>query len=298
MQLNQLRYVMKVYECGSIAKAAKALFITQPTLSQQIAQLENELKVKLFVRHKRGVSPTDAGEEFVTYSRIIIQETDNLLKCMDSYAVKAKGKIKIGVLWIFADLGLAELLSDFRAKYPEIEAEITIDGSVRLLEMLKNRALDAIFFINARDSQMADGLFCIKMYESDMMLVLPAEHRLASKAVLHLTDLDGESIVMPDKISTIYDPLAGYLRQYGVEPKVVAQSSQTDVALACAENGIAISFASNTIAQKYKNPKTVVRQFEPLIKRDVYYAALKETQVIPSVRLFTEYVSSLGNPDR
>lgn len=298
MQLNQLRYVIKVYKCGSIAKAAKELFITQPSLSQQITQLENELKVKLFVRHKRGVSPTDAGEEFVTYSRIITQETDNLLKCMDSYALKAKGKIKIGVLWIFASLGLAELLSDFRMKHPEIEAEITVNGSVRLLEMLKNRELDVIFFINARDSQLSDELYCIKMYESDMMLVLPADHRLASKPDLHLTDLDGENVVMPDKVSTIYDPLAGYLRQYGVEPKVVAHSSQTDVALACAENGIAISFASNTIAQKYKNKKTIIRPFRPLIKRNVYYAALKETQAIPSVRLFSEYVSSLSNQDR
>lgn len=146
MQLSQIRYVLMVQKCGSISKAAGELFITQPSLSQQLSLLEKELQVRLFVRGRRGVTLTDAGEEFVAYSRRIVPEVDNLLESMNSFAVRTKGRIKIGVLWIFAELGLAGLISDFCAVYPEIETVITVNGSVRLLDMLRNRELDAIFY--------------------------------------------------------------------------------------------------------------------------------------------------------
>ena len=293
MQLNQLRYVMEVYKCGSISGAARKLFITQPSLSQQIILLEKELRVKLFVRNKRGVTLTDAGEEFIARAHRIIPEIDNLLGSMKSCAAQAKGKINTGVLWIFADLGLAEILSNFCTKYPHIKTTMTVNGSVKLLGMLRERRLDSIFFINAGDLRLND-LLTIKLFDSDMVLVLPANHRLVQKDVLHIRDLTDENIILPDKDSTIYAPITGCLRTFGVKPKIIAQSSQTDIALACAANGMAISFASDVIARRYKSERTVIRPLRPLIKREVYYAVLKEALAIPAIRLMTDYIGSLS----
>lgn len=141
-----------------------------------------------------------------------------------------------------------------------------------------------------------EDLDVVKMYESEMVLVLPAGHALAGREELHLTDLNGENVVLPDKGSAIYAPLTGYLRYFGVKPRVVAQSSQTDVTLACAENGMAIAFVSETIARKHSGKNTVVRPFRPLIKREVYCAVLKETQFIPAIQTFTKYVKSSALP--
>lgn len=289
MLLNQLRYVIKVHECGSISKAAELLFITQPSLSQQIMLLEKELCVQLFIRHKRGVTATQAGEGFAADCAKIISDIDNMLEKMKNYAPTAKGKIKVGVLWIFADLGLAELLSDFCKTYPDIETKITVDGSVKLLEMLKNRELDVIFYIDSDHRSRPDALHMTKMYDADMVLLLPAEHRLAQKEHLHITDIEGENVVLPDKDSAIYARLIEQLRFFNVKPRVIAQSSQTDITIACAENGMAISFVSDVIARKYRSVKTTIRPFKPLIKREVFYATLEETLAIPAVRLLTEF---------
>jgi DNA-binding transcriptional LysR family regulator len=72
MQLRQIRYVLELYKCGSFSKAAQNLYVTQPTLSQQIQSLEKELNLKLFVRNSRGITLTDAGDEFVSYAQNII----------------------------------------------------------------------------------------------------------------------------------------------------------------------------------------------------------------------------------
>lgn len=294
MLLNQLRYVIKVHECGSISKAAELLFITQPSLSQQIMLLEKELHVQLFIRHKRGVTATQAGEEFAYDCVKIISDIDNVLERIKNYAPTAKGKIKVGVLWIFADLGLAELLSDFCKMYPDIETKITIDGSVKLLEMLKNRELDVIFYIDSDYRLRLDSLHLTKMYDSDMVLVLPAGHKLAQKECLHITDIEGENVVLPNKDSAIYARLSEQLRSFNVKPRVIAQSSQTDVTIACAENGMGIAFVSDAIALKYRSNKTIIRPFKPLIKREVFYATLEETLAIPAIRLLTEFVGLRG----
>lgn len=291
MHLNQIRYVLEVQRCGSFSGAAKHLFVSQPTLSQQILALEQELQVNLFVRHQRGVTLTDAGVEFALFAHRITSEITNLLDSMHSYASLAKGKVKVGVLWIFADLGLPGLLSSFQSAYPAIEMNIIVNGSVKLLEMLKNREVDAAFFIGPSTSMQPDDLYVVKMYSSDMMMVLPATHRLAQIEELHLSDLANENIVLPARDSSIHDPLMAHFQSLGIMPNVIAKSSQTDVILACAEYGMAISFVSDSIAKTHANANTVIRPFTPVIKREVFYAALKDTLVIPSVHMLTEYIA-------
>ena len=169
MQLQQIHYVLKVHECGSFSAAARELFITQPTLSQQVMALEKELGVTLFIRHPRGVYLTDAGEEFIFYARRILNEVSSMESSMGSYAAQSKGLVKIGVLWVFAYLGIADVLSGFRAAHPQIETSMKVNGSVMLLNMLQNRDVDAIFFISMEQGIQRSDLYAQKLMENDMV---------------------------------------------------------------------------------------------------------------------------------
>ena len=189
MQLQQIHYVLKVHECGSFSAAARELFITQPTLSQQVMALEKELGVTLFIRHPRGVYLTDAGEEFIFYARRILNEVSSMESSMGSYAAQSKGLVKIGVLWVFAYLGIADVLSGFRAAHPQIETSMKVNGSVMLLNMLQNRDVDAIFFISMEQGIQRSDLYAQKLMENDMVAVLPADNPLAGLEVIHYGDL-------------------------------------------------------------------------------------------------------------
>lgn len=71
MTLQQLRYIIKIVECGSITEAAKQLFITQPSLSAAVKELENELGIEIFYRSNKGITLSSDGSEFLSYARQI-----------------------------------------------------------------------------------------------------------------------------------------------------------------------------------------------------------------------------------
>ena len=108
MQIQQMRYVLAAAEKKSFSAAAKALFLSQPSLSQQILHLEKELGVSLFVRHSKSVSLTEAGEQFVTAARRILNEVDQLAENMKKYSILEAGTLRIGLLWIAGYLQLPE----------------------------------------------------------------------------------------------------------------------------------------------------------------------------------------------
>lgn len=292
MQLNQIRYMAEVNRCGSFSAAAKELFITQPTLSQQVMALEEELGVKLFVRHPRGVSLTDAGQEFATYAQRILNEVDSLQDSMHSFATRTRGRIKIGVLWVFAYLGIAEVLSGFRAANPGIETIMTVGGSVRLREMLINRDVDAIFFISMGEKPGGELLYTQKWMESDMMAVLPADNPLAKKESLTYSDLAGENIILPARDSTIYNPVVGNFQAGGITPRVVGESAQSDVSMACVDSGMGIAFMSGSIAHALATPRVAVRPLLPNLRRTVYFATLRDTLTLPTVAMLADYVKA------
>jgi DNA-binding transcriptional LysR family regulator len=102
--------------------------------------------------------------------------------------------------------------------------------------------------------------------------------------------LEDENIIMTSPDSTLYASLMGNFYACGITPKIICESGLSDVTMACATAGVGIAFASHSIAVSLANDRVVIRPIEPTIKRSVYYATLKNTQAIPSLRSLTNYV--------
>lgn len=109
MQFHQLRYVLEVANEKSISAAAKKLYLSQPSLSQQIINLEKELGIPLFVRHSKSVTLTDAGEQFVQSAKRILNEKEQLSDLMEKYSLLQGGTLHLGLLWIAGYLDLAKV---------------------------------------------------------------------------------------------------------------------------------------------------------------------------------------------
>ncbi|MEG2119502.1 MAG: LysR family transcriptional regulator, partial [Pseudoflavonifractor sp.] len=129
MDLVQLRYAVKVAETENFSRAAEQCFVTQPTLSQRIHQLEQELGVPLFERSTRRVSLTDAGRLFVAKAQIILADADRLAEEMEGERRRIKGSLSIGVLTTLSHLNIPQYLSSFQQQYPNIAVELELGWS-------------------------------------------------------------------------------------------------------------------------------------------------------------------------
>ena len=121
MNLNQIRFAVSVSESKSFSQAAKDCFVTQPTLSNGIAQLENILGKKLFHRNTREVSLTSFGEEVIPKLEKLLIDSESIVRFSKNWEINSPNEIRIGVSPVVNMLLLQELIAPFRESHPNVE---------------------------------------------------------------------------------------------------------------------------------------------------------------------------------
>ena len=178
MELRQLKYFVKVAELLSFSKAAKALFITQSTLSQQIKQLEDELDMALFFRNNHKVSLTEAGETFLEGAKKTLAEADdNKAKIMD-LASGHRGVLNIGVTYSFGTI-LTEGVLAFKKEYPEVSLNICYKNVLELMEMVSDGELD--FALSFKSYEKYDNVESHILFDNKLSIIVREEHPLTRK---------------------------------------------------------------------------------------------------------------------
>lgn len=194
MELRQLKYFVKSAEYLNFSVAAKHLYITQSTLSQQIKQLEFELGFELFLRNSRHISLTEAGEEFLPFARKTIQDAeDGVQRLHDLQHVKA-GKLRVGVTYSLSTV-LTEGLLEFMKVFPDIKLEVCYKTVNELLVLLKERELD--FVLSYKPLFDAPDVESKPLFENALALVVAKDHHLASRRRIGLNELADIPLVLP-----------------------------------------------------------------------------------------------------
>ena len=291
MQIHQLRYMLEIAKEKNISAAAKNLFLSQPSLSQQIINLEKELSIPLLIRHSKSVSLTDAGEQFIVSAQRIINELDQLSELMHKYSILEKGMLHIGILWIADYLNLCQVLTDYHDLYPGITYSLKVHGSATLLKMLFDRSLNAAFIISS-DAELAaqEDLYYKKIANDSYVTVISNQNPLSKKEFLTMEDLRFENIIIPAKESSFRKELDQLFDRHFLTPNILCETSQSDIVIQLVSQNFAIGFSSYSIALSLKNEHfSIVPLKEPLY-RNVYYVTLKELLDYPSIRSFTSFV--------
>ena len=208
MELRQLKYFVKSAEYLNFSVAAKHLYITQSTLSQQIKQLEYELGFELFLRNSRHISLTEAGEEFLPFARKTIQDAeDGVQRLYDLQHVKT-GTLRIGVTYSLSTV-LTEGVICFLKEFPGIKLEIIYKTVDELLELLRERKVD--FVLSYKPLCEAPDIDSMPLFENALALVVSKEHPLAARKDIKLQELVGKPFLLPSKglqARTMLDRLA------------------------------------------------------------------------------------------
>lgn len=298
MQFNQLRYVLEAANKKSFSAAAKSLFVSQPSLSQQIMNLEKELGIPLFIRHSKSVSLTEAGEYFVQSARRILNDTEQLKYSMLKYSSLQTGTLKLGMLWIGGYLNLPQLITDYHDQHPLVTCHLDVEGSKTLFHMLKARDLHAIFIIGSEKQLLNQDLHYQKIMEDRYMAVISTDNPLSRRSILSISDLADQKIILPSKASAFRPDLERLFIQNNISPSVLCETSQSDIAIQLASNNLAIGFSSNSIAVRLKNPGCKIVPLEVTLSRPIYYVTHKNMLNYPTVHSFTDFIKDRFQPDK
>ncbi|MBM7868564.1 DNA-binding transcriptional LysR family regulator [Clostridium pascui] len=195
MTLQQLRYAIEVAEKGSISEAAKSLFITQPSLSNAIKELETEIKTTIFTRTNKGVLISKEGGEFLGYARQVLQQTDLLeSKYLNERTVKQKFSVSTQH-YTFAANAFVELVREFGAE--EYEFTINETKTWEIIEDVKNlhSEIGIIYLSNYNEAVLRkifeeNNLIFTELFVAEPHVFLYNRHPLAGKKSIEIEELD------------------------------------------------------------------------------------------------------------
>src|ERR1700726_2655361 len=193
MELRHLRYFVAVAEAGSLTvAAARKLHTSQPSLSRQIRDLEDELGARLLTRRARGIELTQAGRAFLEHARSVLSQVEAASEAARRVAHPAKPCFSMGFLTGHELTRMPEALQILRDELPNIDVMISSQYSPLLADGLSKGNIDAAFL--RREKGAPDLAFRLLVKES-LVVVLPANHRLAALKAISVKDLADETFV-------------------------------------------------------------------------------------------------------
>lgn len=241
MELRQLRYFVAVAEERHFNRAATRLHITQPALSQQIRQLEREVRTQLLHRTTRQVDLTDAGRVLLTEARKVLAGADHAVSALRYAADGEAGLLRIAFVSSAAVRILPALVPALQGAWPLIHLELEESTTDRQIERILEGRLDLGI---VREVGTPAGLVVQPIAREPLTLAVPDNHRLATRRRVRLAELAGERfIVFPrHQVSLLYDHIAALCHSAGVQLDVAQEAVQfpTILGLVASRTGIAI----------------------------------------------------------
>src|SRR6266851_6491364 len=152
MDLRRLEIFAKVAELGSFSRAAEALFLTQPTVSEHVRALEDELGVQLLDRLGRGATPTHAGRLLLGYARRMLALQREARQALDQFQGRMSGELVVGGSTIPGEYVLPALIGTFKTKYPDISVSLLIGDSRQVTEWVEDGRVE-LAIVGARPTQ-------------------------------------------------------------------------------------------------------------------------------------------------
>ena len=246
MTLNQLRYFCTASRCHSITKAAEELYVTQPTISMAIRDLEIEFGISLFSRKGNQLILTQEGESFYEKATYILQYCNELQADYSSMS-RVKPPLRIGIPPMLSTVFFPELLTAFHEKHPEIAVVLEEYGSVRACNLIQDDTLDV-------------ALVNMEQYNIDKF------HKLAEKETVTIKEMSKEQLIFFNPDSVQNQLLKMRFEMDGYKPNVVMRSSQIYTTLQFVKTGKYGCFLYTSMTDKFSGSGITGIPLEPPIR--------------------------------
>jgi LysR family transcriptional regulator, hydrogen peroxide-inducible genes activator len=191
--LKHLRYFIAVAKYKHFGHAADACFVTQPTLSSAIKELEEILGVRLLERTKRSVLVTPIGNTVLERARTIINEADSLVELVQTRRTPLCGELRMGVIPTIGPFLLPKIMTQIRKKFPDLQLYLTEDTTERLLSSLREGNQDLLILALPYESE---GIETDIFMQDPFYCALPLDHPLTKKTEIKNEDIFEENLLL------------------------------------------------------------------------------------------------------
>lgn len=296
MQFRRIRYFLAVSEDLHFGRAAERLHITQPALSEQVQVLERELGVKLFERGTRRVELTAAGHVYMKRCKQLVLSAEEAAEEVRRIQRGEAGTLSIGFVRLSALDTLPQLVKTYLERHPGVRVVPRERNVRRQVQEIHEGQLDVGI---AREPTAIRSLSSFVLSSDNHLLALPANHRLAKRKIVELSELAEERFVMypRDVGSDMYDIIIAACTSAGFSPKVIQEADEilTVIGLVAAGVGIAIMHSA---AQNIAHPNIVYRETRPRIAVRTGLIWDGSKKLSPTVKTFVNTCRSVAGLER
>ena len=247
MELHQLRYFCAVAETGSFSRAAEQSHVAQPSLSQQILKLEDELGARLFDRLGRTVRLTELGKTFLPRARAVLRELEAAKGDVRERKDSISGPISVGVIPTVAPYFLPPHLKLFTRQFPQAQVTVVEEITPVLLDRLRASRVDvALLALPIRGHEFES----FPLLTERLFAALPHKHALANRRSVTLKDLRKESFLLLRDGHCFRDNALAACDRARVNPQIVFESGQFSSILGMVGTGMGVSIVPEMAIEK------------------------------------------------
>ena len=278
-----------VYNEGSLTRAAKILNVSQPLISKTLAYAEHKLKLKLFIRHARRLSPTPEADLLFQHAAAVNKEISKFNNIADNLVKNPSSTINIGCT---PSLGLGllpQLLNQYLKQGLGTKFNVVNLQSLDLEEQLKELTFDLIICFNPEDSELFQKT---RLLQGSLVLIAPANNAPEGKT-FKLSQIENQPFIKVKNLKTGSSKrnLDHYLDNAGVQVNWIAETETIQVAKAMVEQGAGYAIIDDFSAKVYGS-RISVHRLEPNIQYDICMVSNKEKPLSVSAQKFIDFLSA------
>ncbi|AUY53315.1 LysR substrate-binding domain-containing protein [Streptomyces sp. CB01881] len=248
MQLQQLRYFLAVAETRHFTRAADAVHVAQPSLSQQIRALERELGAELFHRTRGNIALTDAGDALLPLARRILADTESARLAVQETVQLRRGRVRLGAPPSLCTSLVPDVLRVFRDRYPGVALVVREGGSRDLVRTLAAGELDVALIITPPSGEESSALHVTELLHEELVLV--ARSAQGRRRTVRVTELRGRPLVMFREGYDLREATLAACRAAGFEPEFAVEGGEMDAVLGFVRAGLGPAVLPGMVAAR------------------------------------------------
>ncbi|MDX3685518.1 LysR substrate-binding domain-containing protein [Streptomyces sp. AK04-4c] len=296
MHFQQLAYFVAVAEARHFTRAAEEVHVSQPSLSQQIKALENELGAELFSRARGNIALTDAGEALLPLARRILADADTARHEVQELVQLRRGRIRLGATPSVCTGLLPDVLRAFHGAHPGIQLLIEEGGSHDLVRQLARGALDLALLVLPLPAA-SPALTTVELLHEDLVVV-SSESRPAPgrKESVHIADLENEPLVMFRHGYDLRELTVAACRAEGFEPSFTVEGGEMDAVLGFVRAGLGIAVVPRMVAVRAGQGLRTTPLASPGLRRTIALAHRSDVEPPRAARELQRMLLGAGPP--
>lgn len=296
MNLSRLLTFHEAAEALNFSVAAQKLSITQPAVSAQIHNLEEDLGVKLFTRIGKIIALSEAGEVLRTYSRRIFRTLDEAESVMNELRLVRRGTLKVGTTPTYAGHIMPPLLTKFQAEFPLVKVVLNEGSSLDIAKRVAKLEIEVA--VVAFSGSVKNVLFDL-LGREDLVLVLSPSHPLADHKNIPVKSLAKEKFILREKGSSTRLIMRDLFRQHRINPPIVFETSNADFIKEQVAHGMGLSFLTySAVADELASGRLATAGLkETRIELEIYSAVRQGHELSQPARAFLDIIKkSMPSP--